>query len=293
MKQFLKKHLITIILLLILFAGISLVLYPTISDYWNSFHQSRAIDTYVETVENMDKKEQEQILAAAHQYNEKISKNGIHWVLSEAEAKVYYSLLNISGTGIMGYITIPAINIKLPIYHGTDEDVFQVAVGHLEGSSLPIGGESTHSVLSGHRGLPSAKLFTDLDQLQEGDIFTITVLNEVLTYQVDQIRIVEPHELKELGITKGKDYVTLVTCTPYGVNTHRLLVRGTRIETTAETLVTEDAKQMSRTYVAFVITGLLLVFVIAAFLVCDIFKRRQLSAKRKLLEKEKSQDKIQ
>lgn len=292
MKRFLKKHMVTILLFLILFAGLSLVLYPTVSDWWNSFHQSRAIASYVEAVENMNEQEYQNIFEKAQEYNERISQNGIHWVLSESEAEEYYSLLDISGTGIMGYITIPAIGVKLPIYHGTDESVLQIAAGHLEGTSLPVGGENTHSAISGHRGLPSARLFTDLDQLREGDVFTVTVLNEVLTYQVDQIRIVEPYELEELMITEGEDYVTLVTCTPYGVNTHRLLVRGTRIETIEEAAVVQDARQMRRIYVAAVIAGVLLALVLLISFISGIFRRRRIAAKKKLLQQKKEKGKI-
>ena len=164
-------------------------------------------------------------------YNEEIGRKGMDFHMDAAELARYDSLLDITGTGIMGYIEIENLGVNLPIYHGVDEGVLQVAVGHIDWSSLPVGGESTHCVLSGHRGLPSARLFTDLDKLREGNTFTLTVLDEVLTYEVDQIRIVEPEMVSDLNIDEGEDYCTLVTCTPYGINTHRLLVRGHRVET--------------------------------------------------------------
>lgn len=230
MKKFLKKHLVEIILVLILLAGLCLILYPTVSDWWNSFHQTRAIASYVEDVENTSEEERKAMLEAAHAYNDMLSKVGNSFILSEEEEAEYMSLLDVSGTGIMGYIQIPAIGVNLPIYHGTDETILQIAVGHIAGSSLPIGGPSTHCLLSGHRGLPSAKLFTDLDQVVEGDVFLLNILDETYTYQVDQIRIVLPEEVDELAIEEGEDYCTLITCTPYGVNTHRILARGHRID---------------------------------------------------------------
>lgn len=229
MAKFLKKHLVSIILYAVLLIGLCLLLYPSVADWWNSMHQTRAIASYVEAVEDMSGEEMEALLEEARRYNEKLAGKSLNLQLAEKELREYESLLDISGTGIMGYVQVPKINVSLPIYHGTDEAVLQIAVGHLEGTSLPIGGESTHSVLSGHRGLPSAKLFTDLDQILEGDVFTVTVLNETITYQVDQIRIVEPSDVSELQIIHGEDHCTLVTCTPYGINTHRILVRGTRI----------------------------------------------------------------
>ena len=248
-----KGNLITIVLVLILLVGLSLLLYPTVSDYWNSFHQSRAIATYAEQVAGIDDDAYEQLWEDATAYNRTLVGNSDRYVLTDEERETYESLLNVSGNGVIGYIEIPEINCSLPIYHGTDEAVLQIAVGHIEGTSLPVGGESTHSVLSGHRGLPSARLFTDLDKLENGDIFMIRVLDETLTYEVDQIRIVEPTELSDLEIERGKDYCTLVTCTPYGINTHRLLVRGHRIENLdqAKTIrVTADAMQIDPLLVA-------------------------------------------
>ena len=214
-----------------LLAGLSLLLYPSVSDYWNSFHQTRAIATYAEEVANLNQDQYDEIWAATKAYNASLAERDNAYLLSDAQKEKYARLLDISGLGIMGYIEIPEIDVSLPVYHGTEESVLQIAVGHLDWSSLPVGGESTHCVLSGHRGLPSAKLFTNLDQLEVGDTFTITVLDRVLTYEVDNISIVLPTETDNLKVTEGKDYVTLMTCTPYGINTHRLLVRGRRVET--------------------------------------------------------------
>ena len=248
-----KKRLPTIILILVFLTGLSLLLYPTVSDWSNSFHQSRAIAEYARDIENLDNAAYEKLLSDARAYNKKLAGTGGRFTLSEEEIREYNSLLDISGTGIMGYIEIPEIKVSLPVYHGTSESVLSIAVGHIEGSSLPVGGEGTHCVLSGHRGLPSAKLFSNLDKLSEGDIFLIQTLEETLTYEVDQIRIVEPQEISGLAIEEGKDYCTLVTCTPYGINTHRLLVRGHRIENTPEAQivrVTSDALQIDPILVA-------------------------------------------
>ena len=225
-----KKHLSTILLVLALLVGAALLLYPTASDYWNSLHQSRAIATYAEEVANLTTADYEKLWLAAVEYNTRMGAAGNPFVLSEEQRANYFSQLDLSGNGIMGYIEIPKIECSLPIYHGTSEAVLQIAVGHLEGSTLPVGGAGTHCVLSGHRGLPSAKLFTHLDQLSEGDVFLLRVLNETLTYEVDQIHIVLPQEVDDLAVVPGRDFCTLVTCTPYGINSHRLLVRGKRIE---------------------------------------------------------------
>ena len=229
-----RKHLSTIVLVILLLIGLSLLLYPTVSDYWNSFHQTRAIATYAENVAALDNASYDAIWDAARQYNRNLCSRSNSFLLSEEQKAEYESLLDISGQGVMGYIEIPSINVSLPIYHGTSDSVLQIAVGHLDWTSLPVGGESTHCVLSGHRGLPSAKLFTNLDQIVEGDTFIIRVLDEVLTYEVDRILIVEPEDVTALQIESGKDLCTLVTCTPYGINSHRLLVRGHRVETEQE-----------------------------------------------------------
>ena len=242
--RLIRKHFTTILLVLILLTGVSLLLYPTVSDYWNSFHQSRAIASYVEAVAEIDNTDYEKMWQEAVAYNEKLKDNSGRWMPTDEELEEYERLLNVSDTGIMGYIEIPKIKVSLPIYHGTDEAILQIAIGHIPGSSLPVGGKGTHCVVSGHRGLPSAKLFTDLDQLEEGDLFMMRILDETLTYEVDQVRIVEPEELSDLEIDEDKDLCTLVTCTPYGINSHRFLVRGHRVENLKEDTirVTADAQ---------------------------------------------------
>lgn len=261
-----KNRIANIILIAIFVIGLSLVLYPSFADYWNSFTQSRAVASYVEAVSNLDDDQYAELWDAAIAYNESLLNRVNGYLLTEEQESQYESLLNASGLGIMGYIQIPSINVNLPMYHGTSDGVLQVAVGHVEWSSLPTGGESTHCVLSGHRGLPSARLFTDLDELEVGDYFTMNVLDETLTYEVDLIRIVEPNEVNTLAIEEGKDYVTLVTCTPYGINTHRLLVRGHRIDNFAEAVtvrVTTDAVIIDKLTVApFVLAPILLLMLI-------------------------------
>ena len=246
-----KKHLSTILLVVALLAGAALLAYPTFSDYWNSFHQSQAIASYAESVSNMDQVDYERMWLEAGAFNQRLLEKPNPFAFSDEERAEYESLLNISGNGIMGYIDIPEIKCTLPIYHGTSDAVLQVAAGHIESSSLPVGGTSTHCIISGHRGLPSAKLFTDLDQMSEGDIFQLKILNETLTYEVDQIRIVLPSELDTLGIVQGQDHCTLVTCTPYGINSHRLLIRGKRIANPqAAAHVTADAVRIDPVLVA-------------------------------------------
>lgn len=248
-----KKNLTTVLLILAFLAGLSLLLYPTVSDYWNSLHQSRAITEYAEQVNELDNELYEQLWAGARSYNQTLLQNPDRYEMTDEERAEYESLLDVSGTGIIGYIEIPLIGCSLPIYHGTEESVLQIAVGHIEGTSLPVGGAGCHSVLSGHRGLPSAKLFTDLDKLTVGEDFILRILDETLTYEVDQILIVEPYELDALAIDPERDYCTLVTCTPYGINSHRLLVRGHRIENQEEARlvrVTADAMRIEPVIVA-------------------------------------------
>lgn len=271
------NHLTTILLFLVMIVGLSLLLYPTISDYWNSFHSSQAISAYAENVANMDENQYEDVWSAAWNYNQSLTARGTNFALSTEQKNQYEECLDVSGLGIMGYIEIPQISVTLPIYHGTEESVLQIAVGHLEWSSLPVGGESSHCVLSGHRALPSAKLFTDLDKLQEGDIFLLRVLDEVLTYEVDKISIVEPTEVSSLEIVEGEDLCTLVTCTPYGINTHRLLLRGRRIENMEESRnirVTADAMQIEPLLVAPVIAMPILLLLLLLLLMP---KRKNLS----------------
>ena len=247
----LSDRMFTIVLVVALLIGLGLLAYPSFSDYWNSFHQSRAVMSYAESVANMNTEEYERLLDEARIYNAELAKRGINWTLTDEEKEAYKSQLDIGGNGIMGYIKIQKIDVMLPIYHGTEENVLQTSIGHLEESSLPVGGESVHSMLSGHRGLPSARLFTDLDKLKEGDTFTLTILNETFTYEVDHIWIVEPTDLSHLTIEDGKDYCTLITCTPYGINTHRLLARAHRIENVdGEAMVVADAIQIKPVFIA-------------------------------------------
>ncbi len=261
----------TIVLVIILLAGVGIFLYPSVSDWWNSMHATRAIANYVTVVEEMSGQEKEELLESARAYNETLS-NGVDFNLSDEEYAEYESLLDVTGTGIMGYVQISAIGVNLPIYHSVDEGVLQIAVGHIPGSSLPVGGERTHCVLSGHRGLPSAKLFSDLDQIVEGDTFTLNIMDQTTTYMVDQIRIVLPEETDELAIKDGKDYCTLVTCTPYGVNSHRMLVRGKRIDNIiGEVVVVSEAVRIPN-YVVAPAIGIPLLFII--LLIMLIYYRR-------------------
>ena len=261
---------ITILLILILLAGVSLLLYPTVSDYWNSFHQSRAIASYAEQVANIDDAQYEELWDAARDYNQSLLHRPNDFLLSDEQQEIYKSLLDIGGNGIMGYIEIPVIDVMLPIYHGTKESVLQIAVGHLDWTSLPVGGAGSHCVVSGHRGLPSARLFTDLDKLKVGDVFMLHVLNEILTYEIDQILIVEPQDTDPLLIEPGKDLCTLITCTPYGINSHRMLVRGHRIESQEEPKdirITADAVRIEPLMVApIVAVPILLVLLIILLL---------------------------
>ena len=248
----LKQNWTTFLLVFILLIGLSLLLYPTVSDYWNSFHQSKAVAAYVEKVEDMSQEETDKMLEAARAYNQTLPQGVIPDLNLSAEQKsTYNQVLNVTDAGIMAYVEIPKLNTTMPIYHGTDDAILQVAIGHIPGTSLPVGGKGTHAVISGHRGLPSAKLFTDIDQLVEGDTFLSQVMDETLTYEVAQIRTVTPDDVSALAIDPKQDYVTLVTCTPYGVNTHRLLVRGHRIANQAKIArVTSDASQVKPVMVA-------------------------------------------
>ena len=278
-------RLFTIILVGIMMAGIGLLAYPSLADYWNSFHQSRAVMTYAEHVADMQTDEYERFLNSAREYNSALAETGIKWGLTDEEKTAYNEELNIDGSGIMGYIKIQKIQVTLPLYHGTDEGVLQTSIGHLEGSSLPVGGEGTHCLLSGHRGLPSARLFTDLDQLREGDTFTMTVLNETLTYEVDHIWIVEPEDLSHLQIEEGKDLCTLITCTPYGINTHRLLVRGHRIENAdGGAMVTADAIQIRPIFIApFLAIPILIILLIWVLVTTSVNRGGNKDRKREYL----------
>ena len=246
-----KNRISTVVLVVLLLTGVSLLLYPSLSDYWNSFHATQVVSNYAQEVQTMDRSRYEALWKDAVAYNQSLLTRSTEYVTTDKQKQQYDRLLNLDGTGIMGYLEIPTIEISLPIYHGTEESVLQVGVGHIEWSSLPTGGAGTHCVLSGHRGLPSARLFSNLDQLVAGDTFVIRVLDEVLTYEVDQIRIVEPTDVSALTIEDGRDLCTLVTCTPYGINSHRLLVRGHRVENASEDIrVTSDAIQIEPLIIA-------------------------------------------
>lgn len=263
-----KENLSTLILVLVFFVGLSILLYPTVSDWWNSRVQSRAIVDYDAVVADMSHEDYDAEFAEADAYNAALRAIPSPFINYE-QVEGYDDVLNVTGNGIIGYINIPRIKVELPIKHGTSEEVLNVAVGHVQGTSLPVGGESTHCVLSAHRGLPSAKLFTNLDKLTEGDTFTITILDRFLTYEVDQIRIVEPKEIGELDMVEGKDYVTLLTCTPYGLNTHRLLVRGHRIENDEENdiVILNEAYELDSTMLAPIVAAPLLIILLIILLV--------------------------
>ena len=275
--RWIKENRVTLIIVAVGLFGLGLILYPSVADWWNSFHQSRAVASYAQKVANMDTSEYERILAEAEAYNNNLAKSGINWKMSEEELAAYEKELDVTGTGIMGYITIPKIHVELPIYHGIDDAVLQIAIGHLSETSLPVGGQTAHCVVSGHRGLPSAKLFTDIDKLVEGDTWTVNVLNKTLTYEVDQIRVVEPTDLSILQIEQGKDYFTLVTCTPYGINTHRLLVRGHRVDNAqGEANVIADALQIEPVYIApFLAIPFIVVLLIIMMVSTEYMKRRK------------------
>ena len=290
MKRWIKEQKVNIILCLVILIGIGLLSYPTVSDWWNSFHQTRAVASYAAAVSQMKTEDYDRLFAEADDYNRKLAGTGMKWSMTDEEIQEYNSILDISENGIMGYIDIPRIRQTLPIYHGTDDAVLQVAIGHLAGTSLPVGGDSTHCVVSGHRGLPSARLFTDLDRLTVGDIWTMTVLNRTVTYEVDQIRIVEPEDLSELQIVQGSDYCTLLTCTPYGINTHRLLVRGHRIPNLdGDANVTVDAMQVDQTLVAMVVAVIILLILVIILLIVsskwykDRRDRREMARRNKRL----------
>lgn len=270
----------TVILLFILLVGLSVMFYPTVSDWWNSRVQSRAIANYDQTIQHIDPHRYDEIWAEANEYNKKLAE--LYAPFSNAdEISGYDDILDLSGTGIMGYITIPVIKVELPVYHGTSAEVLNIAAGHLKGSSLPVGGKNTHAVISAHRGLPSARLFTDLDQLVKGDTFTITILDQIFTYEVEEILIVNPDEMDKLAIIPDGDYVTLMTCTPYGVNTHRLLIRSHRIDTVYEKTVKviADAVQVDPMLVVPVIAFILLIFLIIFWIVSSKNKPRSLPYK--------------
>ena len=278
-----RKHLTSILIAFLLIAGLGILMYPTVSNLINQGYASKAITEYNTIYINTDEDSLRAMADEADEYNRQLAQNFTGFY-EESSVPGYEEALNIAGTGIMGYIDIDKINVELPIYHGVDNGVLQMGVGHIEGSSLPVGGESTHCVLSGHRGLPSAKLFTDLDKMEIGDTFTITVMDRVMTYRVDQIKIVLPNESADLMIVDGRDYCTLVTCTPYGINTHRLLVRGVRIDSdqtgTRRLFVPNEAVKVDKILVAPVIAIPLLVVVIVVVIAMERYKMKLLERRR-------------
>ena len=289
-----RKKFGNLILVLIMLIGVGLLVYPTFSDWWNSFHQTRAIAGYTAAVANMDREEFDRMWAEAEAFNTYLSQKSGRFNLSEQELETYNSILDVTGTGIMGYIDIPSIKISLPVYHGTDEAILQIAIGHIIGTSFPIGGEGSHCAVSGHRGLPSAKLFTDIDKLQAGDKFLLQVLDRTLTYEVDQIRIVLPQELQDLEIDPYSDYCTLITCTPYGVNTHRLLVRGHRVDNdnTDATRVTADAMRFEPVIVAPLVAAPILFILLIFVLISTSRWNKRRTAKRSKADIRRSIGKI-
>ena len=276
-----KRIVINLAFGLLFLTGFGVLSYPTISDQWNTYRQSRLISTYEETIAQMEPEDYSREWEAAENFNAALEKNNLYGDafgtsdqdLADTE---YWKILNAAGDGVMGYLSIPKINIRLAIYHGTDETILQTGVGHLDGTKLPMGGESTHSVLAAHRGLPSARLFPDVDQLERGDRFYIHILDEILAYEVDQILpMVDKDDMETLGealqITEGADYVTLFTCTPYGVNSHRLLVRGTRVpyegeEEIASTPVDTMLRAVQNYYMLYLILGLSVTVLVILFM---------------------------
>ena len=254
-------------LVLMLFVGICVLLYPSISQYWNTRTQTQAVENYQQILDSLKEQDYTALFEEAENYNAAL------WALEDPlymcqSLENYEQVLDLSGTGVMGYISISKLGVELPVYHSVSAEVLNIACGHLEGSSLPIGGQNTHSVLSAHRGLPHAKLFTDLDRLEIGDTFTVTILNRTVTYQVDRIKVVSPSNLKDVQIVDGEDYCTLLTCTPYGINTHRLLVRGTRIENAAPILhVTSDAHKIDSLVATPVVAAPMLLILLVVLMV--------------------------
>ena len=274
------NKLLNVVIVVLIAGGLALLLYPSVSDFINSKHSAAEISRYNEIYVNTDIAKRGQMIERAEQYNDYL-KEGKASFFDPSGVPGYNDTLNITGTGIMGYIDIDKIGVELPVYHGVDDGVLQIGVGHIEGSSLPVGGQGTHCVLSGHRGLPTARLFTDLDRMEIGDRFRITVLDRVVTYEVDQIRTVLPEDVSELAIEDGKDYCTLVTCTPYGINTHRLLVRGTRVENAKNTpgiFVSGEAFKVNSITVA---TVMAIPAFIAIVVITVVIERRKEHGKKK------------
>lgn len=272
-----KNKWITWVLVIVFLAGLSLLLYPSFSDYWNSTRQTRAVASYAEEVAGMDPELKARLWREAEAYNAELLQRSNPYTLSEEMRQRYNDCLRTSLYSALAYIEIPSLQILLPIYHGTSERTLQHAIGHLDWTSVPIGGPDTHSVVSGHRGLPSARLFTDLGKMVVGDLFILQVLDETLTYEVDQILIVEPQDVTSLAVVPGEDLCTLVTCTPYGVNTHRMLVRGHRIanrETEKTVRVVSEAMQIEPMVVATVVALPLLLVLLALYMIDDSLRNR-------------------
>lgn len=268
-----KKNISTKVCFILIIIGLLILLYPSFSNYFNQIGAAEAVGKYNEVTQKLTNEETEQIIKNAEIYNREISAKALSFANGEPQSLEYLNTLNITEDGMMGYITISKIGVNLPIYHGTTNEILSKAVGHLEKSSLPVGGASTHSILTGHRGLPTAKLFTELDKMEIGDIFTITILNKILSYQVDEINTVTPNELNNLEIVPNEDYITLVTCTPYAINTHRLLVRGKRIENIKEQIITTDAIIIDKIIISFFISLITLTIIFIVYMLYPINKK--------------------
>ena len=281
-----KSQVTYLILIIVFVVGLSLLLYPSISEYWNSFVQSKAISQYSESLAKLDAEKKAALIDEAEEYNKRLLNRPTGFALSPKQKEQYNTLLDISSNGVMGYVEIPSIGVSLPIYHGTEESVLQVAVGHLEWSSLTVGGPSTHSVLSAHRGLPSAKLFTDLDEVVEGDRFMLSVLNDIYTYEVDKISIVEPNDTKMLEVSVGEDYCTLFTCTPYGINSHRLCVRGRRVQNIQSSEVARIVSDAAQIDPLIATPILLLPFLVVGLIVLMFDDRAQFHQYKKITIKD-------
>lgn len=279
-----KKHKWKIIIILIFIVGLSVMLYPNFSNYWNSRSQSKVVASYNQALKEIPQEDYEEMLEEAKSYNEALQ--NIDFPFRNFDlVDGYENILDVTGTGIMGYLSIEKINVELPIYHGTSDGVLQVGVGHMQGSSLPTGGIGNHIVLSAHNGLADAELFTNLDQLEEGDIFTITVLDQELIYQVDQILVVEPEDFSELAMDEEKDYCTLLTCTPFGVNSHRLLVRGVRVGQEESQTSSEEAQWINTDIIALVIFALISMVALLIWLLWYVVRGRKKNRNRKELKK--------
>ena len=279
-----KKHKWKIIIILIFIVGLSVMLYPNFSNYWNSRSQSKVVASYNQALKEIPQEDYEEMLEEAKSYNEALQ--NIDFPFRNFDlVDGYENILDVTGTGIMGYLSIEKINVELPIYHGTSDGVLQVGVGHMQGSSLPTGGIGNHIVLSAHNGLADAELFTNLDQLEEGDTFTITVLDQELIYQVDQILVVEPEDFSELAMDEEKDYCTLLTCTPFGVNSHRLLVRGVRVSQEESQTSSEEAQWINTDIIALVIFALISMVALLIWLLWYVVRGRKKNRNRKELKK--------